>query len=283
MTGPEQRRILVEPYPHHVEILFHGHTLADSHNALLLIETHAPDIYLPFEDIDLRLLTRSDKRSVCPYKGEASYWSIEVPGHKAQDAMWAYEQPLAPRHDIAGHAAFYFDRVETRVDGERVRGHVRDPHKVITVRPLAGRLRMELGGIAVVDTERASILAESGLPERFYVPPEDVAEGVLQPSPRRSVCTYKGEASYRHLAVPGEAVRENAVWSYPRPWTDFSADLERIAGCFGFYASTFERVTLDGRVLEADAAQAAVDRRMRENPTVDAPLAARRAGAGEPG
>ena len=125
-----------------------------------------------------------------------------------------------------------------------------------------------LGARTVVDTRRALLLEESDLPARYYVPLEDVNPDCLAPSDRRTVCTYKGEATYWHLCAEGREV-ENAIWTYAEPWTDFAADIGRIAGHVGFYTSTFDRATLDGAEFGPSDAEAAADRAMIAKPTVD--------------
>ena len=95
MTEPLGETMRVEDYPHRVEIQFAGHVLAQSNNALLLIETYAPDIYLPFSDIRMDWMTATDHSTVCPHKGQANYWNIQVDNQLSVDnAMWAYEDPV---------------------------------------------------------------------------------------------------------------------------------------------------------------------------------------------
>ena len=266
--------IVIEPYPHDVEIKRNGATLAESRRAQLLIETYAPDIYIPFPDIDMERMRRTGKRTTCPHKGLASYWRIDLGDDVAEDAMWAYEEPIESAAALSGHAAFYFDEVETYVDGRLVRGHVRDPHHMFTVEPLGVHLAMALAGEVVVDSNAALVLKESGLPDRFYVPEADVAAACLGPSTRQSVCTYKGEATYHHMVVGGTTA-ENALWSYPDPWTDFSEHIGRIKGHLGFYTSTFDRVVVDGVPVDIDEAARSTDTRMQAKPTIDSTLAAK--------
>jgi uncharacterized protein (DUF427 family) len=69
-------------------------------------------------DVDQSLLRPSATSTYCPYKGDASYFSVAVPGGLIEDAIWAYEQPHAAVAEIAGHVAFYSDRVEITVHGD---------------------------------------------------------------------------------------------------------------------------------------------------------------------
>jgi uncharacterized protein (DUF427 family) len=70
-------------------------------------------LYIPREHVDMTVLVRSDLKTRCPYKGEASYYSIRVDGRTAENAIWTYEEPLADVAEIAGHMAFYANRVDS--------------------------------------------------------------------------------------------------------------------------------------------------------------------------
>jgi uncharacterized protein (DUF427 family) len=86
--------------------------LGESRTALELAEgRYPPVIYFPRADIAMALLDRSDRRSTCPWKGEASYYSIVTSAGTIADAAWSYEHPLPAMAQIAGHLAFYPDKV----------------------------------------------------------------------------------------------------------------------------------------------------------------------------
>ena len=107
----------------HVVVRAHDVPVADSRRPRVLHETGVPPrYYLPLDDVRAEVLRPSSTSTVCPYKGTASYWSLEVDGHVVTDAAWTYADPIPGREDIAGLVCFYFDRVELYVDGERVEG-----------------------------------------------------------------------------------------------------------------------------------------------------------------
>ena len=96
-----------------VRVLYAGHVIADSTRALTLREASMrPVQYIPREDADLALLRRSVHSTYCPYKGDASYFSIDVAGKTSTNAVWTYEQPYPAVREIAGCLAFYPDRVD---------------------------------------------------------------------------------------------------------------------------------------------------------------------------
>ena len=104
----------------HVHIERAGQVLADSARPVLLFETGLPiRFYLPREDVDMSLLTPTDRRTICPYKGVASYFSVRVDGRDVPDIVWTYEDPLPDAQAIKGLLAFYDERVDVTLDGEK--------------------------------------------------------------------------------------------------------------------------------------------------------------------
>jgi uncharacterized protein (DUF427 family) len=107
---PESRRVTVK---------FGGMTIADSGEALRVEETsHGPVYYLPEKDVRLDLMRPTEHHTRCPYKGEASYWTIEVPGEagstrRSENAVWAYPSPYDEVSRLAGYYAFYPNRVDS--------------------------------------------------------------------------------------------------------------------------------------------------------------------------
>jgi uncharacterized protein (DUF427 family) len=93
--------------------LYAGHVIADSNAALVLQEAAYPQvIYFPREDVSMEYLSRTHHSTHCPYKGDASYYTILMDGHFAENAVWSYEDPFPAMSAIAGRLAFYPDRVE---------------------------------------------------------------------------------------------------------------------------------------------------------------------------
>jgi uncharacterized protein (DUF427 family) len=102
-----------------VRIEIDGVTVAESSSPRILFETGLPPrYYLPLGDIRTELLRPSDTHTSCPYKGTASYWSVEVGQALHKDVVWIYRTPLPESQKIAGLAAFYDEKVDVYVDGE---------------------------------------------------------------------------------------------------------------------------------------------------------------------
>jgi len=105
--------ITIEPSRARVVVRAGGKVIADSREALRLREaTYPPVLYLPRKDADLSQLARSDHATYCPYKGDCAYYSITAAGPRGTNAVWTYEAPYDAVKEIAGHLAFYPDRVD---------------------------------------------------------------------------------------------------------------------------------------------------------------------------
>jgi uncharacterized protein (DUF427 family) len=110
--GPEHP-ITIEPHRGRVVVSVAGQVIADTRNALTLREASYPPVqYIPLGDVETSLLERTDNASYCPYKGDASYYSVPVGGERSVNAVWTYEAPFAAVAEIEGHVAFYPDRVD---------------------------------------------------------------------------------------------------------------------------------------------------------------------------
>jgi uncharacterized protein (DUF427 family) len=112
--------ITVEPTGKHVTVLVNGVVVADTDNSLTLQEASYPAVqYIPMQDVARNLLKPSSTTTYCPFKGDASYYSVEptASGGVVEDVIWTYEQPYPAVADIAGHVAFYPDKAEVVVDG----------------------------------------------------------------------------------------------------------------------------------------------------------------------
>lgn len=104
---------------------FAGHVIADSNDALILKEADYPAVvYFPRQDVGMEYMSRTERKTHCPYKGDASYYSLYMDGDLAENAVWTYEQPFEGMEAIARRLAFYTDRVEVYpVDDARVNPH----------------------------------------------------------------------------------------------------------------------------------------------------------------
>ena len=129
-VGPGQESVWDYPRPprleactRHLSVRLGGTVVAETRRGPRVLETsHAPVYYLPREDVRMDLLARTDRSTLCEYKGQATYFSVRVGAIERVDAAWSFERPTLGFEDIRSSLAFYasaFD--ECRVDGELVR------------------------------------------------------------------------------------------------------------------------------------------------------------------
>jgi uncharacterized protein (DUF427 family) len=123
MTTTQERKIPGPEHPITIEAAgvrvvarVGAQIVADTTRALTMREASYPPVhYIPLEDVDQTLLTASATQTYCPYKGDASYYSITAADGDRADAVWTYRDPYDAVADIAGHVAFYTDRVDVVV------------------------------------------------------------------------------------------------------------------------------------------------------------------------
>ncbi len=112
IAGPDHP-ITIGPNPKRIVVTLGGKEIANTRAALTLREANYPAVqYIPRGDVDMSLLERTDHASYCPYKGDATYFSIPVGGERAVNVVWSYETPYDAVAQIRDHVAFYPDRVD---------------------------------------------------------------------------------------------------------------------------------------------------------------------------
>jgi uncharacterized protein (DUF427 family) len=112
------KRIDILPSTRGVKIALDGVTLAESSNALFLLETTLRTRhYLPPTSVNWEHLTPSDTATLCPYKGRAEYYHVNVNGRQYKDLVWYYRYPTSESAPVAGYLCFYNEMVDVWVDG----------------------------------------------------------------------------------------------------------------------------------------------------------------------
>ncbi len=232
-------KILFQPDGRRLRAFVGDTVVLDTTGAHLLHETGIPPvIYVPLEDFDRTLLEKTDTTTHCPFKGDASYWSLRVGDVLHIDAVWAYEKPIASAPWLLGFASLYFNRADRwMVEDEKLPGKLRDPYHRVDVHQSSRPVRVSVGDDVIAETKRAVLLFETSVPVRAYIPRGDIVGGHLAPSPTRTTCQYKGDATTWHVLAAGERF-EDAAWSYELP----IAEAMKIAGhvCFGADGITVE-------------------------------------------
>lgn len=114
MTAPSHpHAITITPNPNRVQVIFNETVIADTRKALTLREGPVPPVqYIPREDVTMSYLRPTTHSSHCPFKGDASYFTVSAGGKTAENAVWTYETPLSAVADIKNYVAFYPDKMD---------------------------------------------------------------------------------------------------------------------------------------------------------------------------
>jgi uncharacterized protein (DUF427 family) len=223
IDGP-RHRLLLQPFPRRVRARFAGEVVLDSTRGALLHESNIlPRLYVPLDDVRADLLERTDHSTHCPFKGDASYWSVRVGDRVAEDAVWTYEEPIDEASWLRGLVSVYPERMDAWLDEDEEVTGLRDPYHRVDARRSSRRIEVRSDGQVLARSERPMVVAETGLPLRFYLPREDVA-AELRPSETTKACPYKGRASYWSL----DGV-EDVAWSYEEPLESMLAARGRVS------------------------------------------------------
>jgi uncharacterized protein (DUF427 family) len=168
----------------------------------------------------------------------------------AENAVWSYPEPVESCPPISGFMAFYWQMMDHWYEeDEEVFVHPRDPYHRVDILQSSRHVKVRVNGELVAETERPKILFETGLPPRYYIPPEDVREDVLVSSKKTTRCPYKGVASYWSIEVGAERV-EDLIWYYPEPIPEAA----KIKGLLAFFNEKVD-LEVDGEVQETPITQ----------------------------
>ncbi len=247
LDGPAHK-LLATPFPRRVRARLGERTVLDTTDGVLVHETAIlPVLYAPIEDLDRSALVDSDLSTHCPFKGDASYWSVQVDDRTATDAVWYYPAPNPEAVWLAGRAACYWDRFDAWFDeDELVEGHLRDPYHRVDVRRSSRHVRVTVGGEVVAESNRPMVLSENNVPNRWYLPPADVRFDRLASSTTTVLCPYKGTSTYWHAVGDGDRITADVGWAYEDPLDDAA----RVAGHVCFAPSDDVTLEVDGTLAQ---------------------------------
>ena len=234
-----------EPTEKRLRAVLNNHTTVDTTRAVLVWEPRrvVPVYAVPEEDLRAELEPAPD--------GPGSDRAILHPGipfatHSTPGASYTFQvgdqiRPSAAFRvddaDLAGYLLLDFHAFDKWYEeDEPIVGHPRDPYHRVDVRASSRQVRVELDGVLLAESTQPTLVFETSLPTRFYMPREDVRE-VLEPSPKVTYCAYKGEASYWSTNA-----RENVAWTYREPLVDAAP----LAGLVAFFDELVD-VTVDGQ------------------------------------
>jgi uncharacterized protein (DUF427 family) len=112
----QAHEITITPADQHLEVTLNGEKLASSDRAVVLNETGLqPRYYFPRDDVRMDLLKPTSSESTCPFKGQASYWSVTAGGQVYDDLVWSYETPIPQSEGIAGLLCFWTEKADVTI------------------------------------------------------------------------------------------------------------------------------------------------------------------------
>ena len=178
--GKPDHCVAFEKSPKRMRVIVEDTTIADTVGPGLMFETgHRPVYYFPRKDVRMDLLERTEHRTHCPYKGDASYWTIKIGDRRIENAVWSYEQPLAEIVAIKDYLAFYWTKVDHWIEeDEEIFGHARDPYSRVDVRPSSREVRVTFNGETIAHTAARHVSVRNRPPDPLLHPATGRADGV---------------------------------------------------------------------------------------------------------
>ncbi len=255
----------VEPNPRWIRGLVGDVTVVDSRRTLFVWEVpYYPQWYVPLADVAAELRPTKEPTAVeqTSNRGDATVYDLVISA--GADGSGQAEQviPAAARRHLDSPIEALRDLVRIRWDAidqwleedVEVTVHPRSPYVRVDVLPTSRRVTVKIDGTVVAESTNASLLYETGLPARYYLPQADVRTELLTPTDTSSACPYKGVARYWSVTIPGgenpdgtstDTVHSDIVWGYDSPLPESEA----VQGLMCFYNEKVD-LEVDGEPVE---------------------------------
>jgi len=239
-TTTRRGRVRVEHGAKRVRAYFGGEVIADSTRPLLVWEKpYYPTYYFPAADVRTGLLVPDGGTARSPSRGDGRTFTLMAGGIEAGGAAVRYEQ--SPFEELRDAIRLEWDAMDAWFEeDEQVFTHPRDPYTRVDILSSSRHVRVEANGVTVAETAKPTLLFETQLPARYYLPRTHVRMDLLERSETMSHCPYKGRAEYWSLRT-GEDLLRDVAWSYPTPFPES----QKIAGLVSFYDEKVD-VYVDG-------------------------------------
>lgn len=227
----------IEPSPKRVRAYLGGEVVVDTRRPLLVWEVpYYPAYWLPAADVRQEVLVPSSTAD------GMRHFTIKAGGTEALDAARQYVEP--PAKELHDHIRIEWSAMDAWFEeDDQVFVHPRDPYKRVDVLRSSRHVSVSVDGVELAASTRPTILFETSLPPRYYLPQVDVRMDLLVPTDSVTQCPYKGQARF-WSALVGDGVEPDLAWSYPYPIPEVQA----IAGLVCFYNERVD-LTVDGEAL----------------------------------
>ncbi len=236
--------VRVERGEKRIRAMLAGVVVADTARPILVWEKpYHPTYYVPADDVRTDLLHETGSVRESPSRGDGTEYAVRAGGAEAEAG--AYRHADSPIKEIRDAYAFDFDAMDHWFEeDEEIHTHPRDPYTRVDILASSRHVEIRLDGTTVADSHSPTLLFETGLPVRFYLPKPHVRMDLLTPSDTETHCPYKGVASYWSVEIDGER-HDDIAWSYPFP----APESTRIAGLVCFYDERVD-VVVDGELQD---------------------------------
>lgn len=229
-TARVRGRVRVEHGSKRVRAFLGGELVADTTHPLLVWEKpYYPMYYVPRADVRTELLSPDGTVAHSPSRGDGHLFTVRAGGKEAVGAALIYEQ--SPFEELRDAIRLDWTAMDAWFEeDEQVFTHPRDPYTRVDILPSSRHVRVEVDGVEIANTTKPTLLFETGLPVRYYLPTTHVRMDLLTPTETVSHCPYKGDAEYWSARI-GDKLHADVAWSYRTPLPES----QKIAGLIGFY------------------------------------------------
>jgi uncharacterized protein (DUF427 family) len=240
----DKEAIRVEQSAKRVRGYVSGEEVFDTSTPLLVWEIpHYPTYYVPEGDVNGHLVGNGRSRE-SRRLGPGEFLDIKVGDDLIPDGALRY--PQAPVGELQSAIRFDWDSIDEWLEeDEPIYMHPRNPYTRIDILRSSRHVRIEIDGTVVAESHQPTLLFETGLPTRYYLPLSDVKADLLVDSDTETHCPYKGTAGYFSVDVDGK-FHEDVAWIYRTPLPESV----KIAGLVAFFNEKVD-LEVDGRRVEA--------------------------------
>jgi uncharacterized protein (DUF427 family) len=242
MSEHQERAVKAERGPKRVRAYLNGAIVADTYTPWLVWESpYYPTYYVPAADITAELIPSGETEHEHGL-GNAEILHVKTGSGTADNAARRY--PDSPVTELRDAVRLEWAAMsEWLEEDEPVYTHARDPYKRVDILASSRRVRVEIDGVTVAESDQPRMLFETGLPVRYYLPLTSVRMDLLRVSESSTHCPYKGNAAYWSVDT-GTRVHKDVVWIYRTPLPES----QKVAGLACFYNERVD-IYLDGQKL----------------------------------
>jgi uncharacterized protein (DUF427 family) len=241
-AGAARGRVRVERGAKRLRTYLGGELVADTVNSLLVWEVpYYPTYYFPAADVRAELLEEKGVIAHSPSRVDASTFTVCAGGERAVGAALRYEE--SPIEELRDAVRISWDAMEAWFEeDEEVYTHPRDPYTRVDILASSRHVRVLVGGVVVADSQSPTLLFETGLPVRYYLPRTHVRMDLLELSDTITHCPYKGRAQAWSVRLE-DGLHEDLAWYYPTPLPES----QKVAGLIAFYNEKLD-IEVDGEL-----------------------------------